>query len=206
MLTEFTHISFPLENTGLTLSNQITMHRRWVVTSPSVLKFLEATRSFTVPRETWYVSGIQKGCFLRAAWSTITWSAVFLVTVEAWRAKRLQNKEDASVHISSLPIRVLVCSTVTQKPWVARISFSLINDMTRRCLQTVILNFSWLSFPSVAVLHPLHHSSPLGSFGIHSLLAAAGVYHSSFAILLVSMPALCVLITVAFSAAAVKRT
>jgi len=48
VLTEFTHISFPLEKTGLTLSNQITMHRKSVVASLSVPKFLEARRNFTV--------------------------------------------------------------------------------------------------------------------------------------------------------------
>lgn len=63
---------------------------------------------------------------------------------------------------------------------------------------------SLTQFPSVAVLCLLHHSSSLLSFGLHSTLAA--VFITAVLLVLVSVPALCVLITVAFSAAAVKGT
>lgn len=94
------------------------------------------------------------GCFLRAIWSTIIWSAGFLVTVEGLRAKRLQNKECTPGQMSSHPTPALVsvCFTVTQKLWVARISFSLTHCRIRKCLQTVTLNFPWLNFP-LLLLH-----------------------------------------------------
>lgn len=62
--------------------------------------------------------------------------------------------------------RSSVCFTVTQKLLFARISFSLINFMIKKCLQTVILQFPWLSFPLLlCYIFGLSQSPPL-SFGI----------------------------------------
>lgn len=123
--------------------------------------------------------------WVRAAWSTSAWPAVYLVTVclfylETGCAKRLQNKEDASEHMSSFPIPVLgsVCFTVTQKLWVARVSFSLITwqgDASRESFWTFIDSVS----PSFCVIS-FASFQPTPWFGIHSPQAAAGLYHSNF--------------------------
>lgn len=211
MLTEFTHISFLLEKTGLTLSNQITMQRKWVVRSVSVPKFLEDSRNFTVwlPRQTWYVSGI-----LKAAHDIFKEQPGALLhgQLSSWLRWQRDVQKDCKIKkmhqcTSSLPIPVLgsVCFTVAQKLWVFRISFSLTNDMTRRCLHTDILNFSWLSFPVLlcytTCIIPAHPSDL-----VCTALWLLQVFITAGLLLLVRISALCLLITAAFNAASVNRT